>query len=175
MPTKNTRLAYHFWCLHPEVSWLSPLESVSWICHSNNFVFLFKFKKERKPRWKHRTLSQCWCAYIEKPVKGNIPVAVAYLCLFNSLGKYWHKEERTQLSCAVWFSFCDILAKNVSSSYSLWNKLSRKKVIVRRNHWWDIISGCYSWKLLVEGTYPWGLIKHGDSLCFLNSQGQTEI
>lgn len=75
------------------------------------------------------------CLY-RKASKGNIPVAVAYLCLFNSLGKYWHKEEKTQFSCAVWISFCDILAKNVSSNYSLWNKLSWKKIIVRGNHWW---------------------------------------
>lgn len=85
------------------------------------------------------------CLY-SKASKGNIPVAVAYLCLFNSLGKYWHKEERTQLSCAVWISFCDILAKNVSSSYSLWNKLSQKKVIVRRSHWW----GYNFWLLLLK-------------------------
>lgn len=84
------------------------------------------------------------CLY-GKASKGNSPVAVGYLCLSHSLGKYWHQEERTQLSCAVWI--CDILAENVSSSYSLWNKLSRKKrIIVRRSHGW----GNDFWFLLLK-------------------------
>jgi hypothetical protein len=84
------------------------------------------------------------CLY-RKASKGHIPVTAGYLCLSNALGKYWHKEERTQLSCAVWI--CDILAKNVSSSYSLWNKLSwKKRVIVRRSHWW----GYNFWLLLLK-------------------------
>lgn len=110
------------------------------------------------------------------PSKGNIFIhgAAAYLCLSNSLGKYWQKEEGTWLSYAVWICFCDILVKNVSSSYSLWKKLSWKKEL------WEtidgnIISGCYSWILLVEGSYPWGLMKPDRMRCFPIPEGKERF
>lgn len=70
-----------------------------------------------------------------------------HLFLSESVRKSCHKEERPWISYTKLICFSDILAKNISSSYSLWNNDLKERWLSEEVINGTVISSCWSWNL----------------------------